>query len=213
MSSAPPAGRRVASRCRKVSSISRRPRWSFFGQGSGKLIVTPATSPGRQSACRAAAASPCSKRTLSRPARSTLRTAWRSAGSEISMPSTLSAGCVWARRMRNSPLPKPISTRSGAGRPKSVGHSVGQGNCSTLYQSARDIGPLYDTLTGGQARWGAGAQGRAKIRSSHPQMRTAGMHAMRAHLRTRTPPLPHSPAPLLSMLAPPYIMSHNTPSA
>ena len=123
--STPPSASRSATRSANASSTNRRLMCRCFGHGSGKNTCTPASDAVPSISRSSRRASPSRTRTLvSACASSSLsRLPWP--GVWMSTASTSRSGSAAASSAVASPMPKPISSRTGAVRPNSAGRTSG----------------------------------------------------------------------------------------
>ena len=97
--------------------MMRRLWWRAFGHGSGKKIRTPASEPGAIMRCRTSTPSPRTMRMLSTPPRTAAPRSFARPGLYSSTAMMLWSASFGAIATVEVPVPQPISTTAGPGRP------------------------------------------------------------------------------------------------
>src|SRR6202022_1888656 len=125
----------VASKARiwwpKSASSIRRLWCRFFHQGSGNWRCTAASEPGGNRRGTSNRASPCSTMRFRRPRFAARDRISSQSERRVSITSRSSSGCRSAWSSAKAPLPGPISSSSGAVRPKSRFQS-GKTSCGSM---------------------------------------------------------------------------------
>jgi len=133
--------------------MSRRLWWRFLGQGSGKSTCTAVKeSDGRTKRSRKRASVWISRR-LGKRRRCALARATRKNRPARSTPRKSLSASDSAERMRNRPLPQPISSSTGRGRPKMAGKGASSVRSDRWISHDGDgVPPAATASPGGVAR-------------------------------------------------------------